>query len=210
MTVNSTLKRLFEIVTDHSTVWVVAAVLQLVSNILLEEGNTEEATNFGIAASVFWILATLRFTHQLVKPESVYDYTVNLTAPALLIGSCLFLASYLVTPDPDTLITDLAWVWSLAFFGALFFVVAAGNTLLNEVTPDFWIPLGAFCFVVGAALTMVSMYMNITTKTSPADLKKSSLLPYLSAVFLVIGALSWFKPNILPPSNTEKLVEKTC
>ena len=205
---NSTLKGYIETVMDHSTVWVVAAVLQLVSNILLEEGNTKEATNFGIAASVFWILATLRFTHQVVKPKSVEAYFASIAAPALLIGSCLFLAAYLFTPDPDTLMTDMALIWGFAFFGALFFVVAAGNTLFNTVTSDFWTPLGALCFVVGAALTMVSMYMNITTKTSPADLKKSSPLPYLSAVFLVIGALSWFKPNILPPSNTEKA--KTC
>ena len=91
---NSLLAKIAKISLDDSTFWVIAAVFQLVSNHLLVQGDMEAATKFGILAAVFWILASLRLTSKMSK-ISFKDFIVPVF---LILGSVLFLISYLIKP----------------------------------------------------------------------------------------------------------------
>ncbi|RPF82158.1 MAG: hypothetical protein CBC65_001050 [Rhodothermaceae bacterium TMED105] len=198
--------KLVHIGLDNSTFWVIAAVLQLVSNHLLVQKEMESATTTGIAAAVFWILATLRLTQQTsgitVQTFDAFKESVkssNKVVPiCLLLGSILFLVSYLIKPnteDIDKMVKDLKMIWGIAMAGGFFYVVAAGttfkDTFWDKVVPRL-VPAGAACFVLGALLTMVSMLMNITNNSQ-------SGLAYASALFLVLGALCWKINNIKTP-----------
>jgi hypothetical protein len=205
------------IVSDNSTIWAIASILQLVSNSLMEVGNIEEGRVTGIIASALWILATFRFANQVPQQKNgrgimgtlkrFIPYNKENIGPlALLTGSALFLASYLVSvPKDSDPMPALKTVWGLAIAGGLCFCVGATKAFMDtkglpNAQPGLvFVPLGAFCFAIGAFLTMISMGLNFITKTSVADLGKSSSMPNISATFLLIGALFWVKLNIMPP-----------
>lgn len=184
---------------NHNNLWIIAAVLQFLSNKALADQNFVDANMYGRLAGVFWILASLRLYVELHK-TSTPIHPMHLT---LLIGSILFFLSYCVIVPPnekaEAALSTIRW---MVIVGCLMFL--CGATFTNGTYPSkipdpknaegevfidkykgVVVRTGALCFMVGATLGAYAQ-----TITDNPSLKNN--ISYASAGFLIAGASLWW------------------
>lgn len=182
---------------NDSYIWLIAAVLQLVTNIMLSSGKVDPGLNLGRAAGGAWILAAL--VHGGVTPghaKTPIEYLKRFFSPALLlIGGILFLASYLIPvplDDAQKTAEALRNIDVVALAGAACFFLAASITVFRslKLSGNSWlVKYGAACFAVGAGAVIAQQILKLANVQMPDEVAKG--LSIGSAVPLVIGALVW-------------------
>ena len=181
--------------TSSSALWFVAAVIQLVANILLTQ--KEYAANYTVQliANTFWMIAAIAHGIALRAIATGLMLCVNIL---LLCGSGLFLASGFVPQPPNSNVLFYYLVVATVCYGC-------AATTVSRISPIRKVRIGAVGFVFGASGTCINALCSLYYPAAPF----ATLRPIAAATCLVLGGFTWTtvvaerdldKPDYLPLS----------
>ena len=167
------------VLTDTSAMalWFVAAVLQLVANLLLTQQEFAANYTVQVIADFAWLLAA---TAHAVALRAIATGVNAYVHAGLLVGASCFVVSAFV-PQPPASNAVLYWV----FAGGLFFFVCA--TTVSQTSPMRKVRLGAVGFLSGAGITCINALCSLFYPAAPFATSRA----LLAGACLVAGGFTW-------------------
>ena len=163
--------------TSAMALWFLAAVLQLVANLLLTQQEFTANYTVQVIADFAWLIAAI--AHAVALRAIAVGLQAWVHAGLLIGASCFVVSAFLPQPPGSPVV--FYWV----FVGRLFFFVCA--TTVSRTSPMRKVRLGAVGFLSGAGVTCINALCSLYYPEAPYATVRS----LAAGAFLTVGGFTW-------------------